>query len=124
MDIPESINVDCKEHGVKTLQYPTATCSQADSRLREKLETSWPEYWQSLLCTTGEMAEDVRGINDFDASFQSHKFEIEIDDFDFSQGVEYVSFRVQFLDAESQVMWPVFDTSFHGLEVNHHQPVF
>ena len=125
MDISESIDVDCKEHGVKTLQYSTANCSAANiGRLRAKLETCWPEYWQSLLRVTGEMAKDVQGVYDFDASFESHKFEIEIYDFDFSPGVEYLSFRVEFHDSDSQVMCPVFDTSFHGFEVNHTQPVF
>ena len=41
---------------------------------------------------TNEMAKDVQGVYNFDASFSSHQFEIEIDDFDFTAGSEYVSF--------------------------------
>lgn len=126
MKPPESINVDCKEYGIKTLKFSMeGGYEEADlGRVRTKLESDWPFYWKSLFLTTHEMTEEVQGIYDFDATFESHKFEIEIDDFDFSDGMEYLSFRIEFLDSESQVMCPVFDTCFHGLEINHHQPVF
>ena len=125
MATPQPINVDCEEYGVKAIRYSTTDRSQADiERLRQSLNISWSEYWRALLRVTNEMAEDVQGVYDFVASFASHQFEIEIDDFDFSAGSEYVSFRVKFLDSDSQVIFPIFDTSFHGLDVNHYQPVF
>ena len=125
MVTPQAINVDCEQYGVRAIRYTTTDRSDAEiESLEQKLKTNWPEYWRALLRVTNEMVQDVQGVYNFDASFSSHQFEIEIDDFDFTAGSEYVSFRVKFLDSDSQVIFPIFDTSFHGFEVNHHQPVF
>ena len=124
MATQQPLSLNCNEYGMKAIQF-TATGIEADTeRLRSRLEPCWPEYWRSLFHVTNEMAEDVQGMYDFDASFATHKFEIEIDDFDFSAGSEYISFRVAFLDSSSKAIFPIFDTSFHGFEVNHNQPVF
>lgn len=119
------IDVDCQEYGVKSIRYSATDRSEADiERLKQNLTVGWSKYWRALLRVTNEMAEEVQGIYDFNASFASHRFEIEIYDFDFSDGSEYVLFRVAFFDSDSQQIFPIFDTSFHGFVVNCSQPVF
>jgi len=125
MESPKSILVKCGEFGTKELKFPNSVVASDDStRLKAKVESDWDAYWHSLFDATREMAEEVQGIYDFDGSFGTHRFDLQIYHFDFSPGVECVMFRVEFIDSDSQVMCPVFDTSFQGLETVHNQPVF
>ncbi|MFO0913573.1 MAG: hypothetical protein U0795_11500 [Pirellulales bacterium] len=125
MEYPKSILVDCGKFGTKELKFPeSVVASDYSARLTAKIESDWDTYWDSLFDATSEMADQVQGIYDFDASFDTHKFNLQIYHFDFSPGTEHFMIRVEFIDSDSQVMCPVFDTTFQGLAIVHSQPVF
>ena len=122
---PQPILVDCKQFGERQVDCRRSPTSTDESlRLRNLIAANWDAYWSLLYEATSEMGEQVHGIYDFDASFESHNFRIQIYHYDFSRGVEQVMFRIEFLDADSQEICPVFDTTFEGLEVVHSQPCF
>ena len=125
MNFRQSIQVECGEFGAKLLAYPDCTGSPSDMRrIASKIERQWSDYWPLLRDATTEMAEEVQGIYDFDASFRSHPFEVQIYHYEVSDGTEYLMLRVKFLNAKSQVMCPVFDITFDGFDIVHRQPCF
>lgn len=125
MNFPLSIQVECGEFGAKLLAYPDFTGPPSElRRLTSNIELRWSDYWPRLRDATSEMAEQVQGIYDFDASFRSHPFEVQIYHYEVSDGTEYLMLRVKFLDSKSQLMCPVFDTTFEGLDIVHRQPCF
>lgn len=125
MKSPKSILVNCGEFGTKELKLPNSPVATGESaRLTAKVESDWDTYWHLLFGATREMAEETQGIYDFDGSFDTHRFDLQIYHLDFSPGMEYVMFRVEFIDSDSKVMCPVFDTAFQGLKIIHNQPVF
>ncbi|MEZ5944884.1 MAG: hypothetical protein R3C18_26165 [Planctomycetaceae bacterium] len=125
MDSTKSLLVSCGKFGTIRLDFRKSAISDDDTvRLKTKIESDWDTYWEALFDATSEMAEQVQGIYDFDASFDTHKFNLQIYDCDFSPGREHLMIRVEFIDSDSQVMCPVFDIAFEDFEIVHNQPVF
>ncbi|MEN9361535.1 MAG: hypothetical protein RL095_3070 [Verrucomicrobiota bacterium] len=117
--------VDCLQYGQKKLSYPTSMEKQeAGRRLLSELQKNWSNYWPLIMESTSEMALEVLGIYDFDASFETHDFVMEIYDMgDWSES-DTIAIWLQFIDSHGRVIVPVFDTTFEDGEVTHCQPVF
>jgi hypothetical protein len=69
--------------------------------------------------TTSELAEEVIGIYDFNASFEIHDFEMQVyDDRDWERS-NSIMLRVQFLDSKAEKICPIFDTFIRDFKVVH-----
>jgi hypothetical protein len=117
--------LDCKKFGESKLDCASSASMTNEMRhLRNLIAANWDAYWSHLYEATSEMAKQVLGTYDFDASFERNNFRIHIEHYDCSDGADLIMFRVEFLDSHSRVIYPVFDTTFEGLEIVHNQPCY
>ena len=86
------------------------------------LEEKWEEYWPAVFEATCEMAEQVLGIYDFSAGFETHDFTIQV--YDMKSWGDQIPLWITFIDSKSEGIVPIFDVTFEGLEVVSSQPVF
>ncbi len=125
MNYEKYIIVDCATYGSKNLYYPDSMAEQVNGRLLlTTLEEKWDEYWSLVIKTTSEMAEQVIGVYDFQASFETHDFQMKVYDSKGWDSADYLKLWIQFIDSDSETIVPIFDTTFEKLEVVHCQPVF
>ena len=125
MRYTKNIIVDCEPYGAKKLFYPDSMEEKLNGQLLLKeLESSWSSYWAEAKETTTEMAEQVLGIYDFNASFETHDFQMNVYDMRDWEDPEKVALWIQFIDSDSKTIVPVFDTTFRKLKVVRCQPVF
>lgn len=125
MNSSEPLLVDCEQFGKKLLARPTHELKAGEIwKLQKAIAENWDSYWSALYEVTSELAEQVLGVYDFDASFETHDFQLEIYSYQFSNDIDHFMFRVAFLDADSREICPVFDTTFESLEVVHSQACF
>lgn len=119
------IEVDCSPYGVKKLYYAECLETQSNGKkLLESVKKRWPQMWPWVFDISRELAEETIGIYDFDGSFDTHSFELGLDDRSKEEDVESVEIALMFEDSNGNEIGPAFCTYFEDGDVVHYQPVF